>query len=245
MPYEGGTVDVVVHLLGGPEDRKQSPVLLASGGVDSWKMDLHSMFSALAQGTGFTVMAFDHSGTGETRVPLNRSADEVVQGLVRAARGPGNGQVAHFGMSFGANFSAMTRLSAAVDAAIICGGPVKVAFQEQNLKKLPYGMPGILGNAFGFDREPLFQGLVAAGAELSPAGLLQSPSNSPMLVINGANDYFVPAEDTTIFSGRPRTEVHLIPGTGHCAVSKMDEVMPIMIAWLRKWAASLEMSAVA
>ena len=47
-----------------------------------------------------------------------------------------------------------------------------------------------------------------------------------MLVINGADDYFVPQSNTLVFEGRPNTEVHLIEGTGHCAMSKAPEVVP-------------------
>ena len=36
-----------------------------------------------------------------------------------------------------------------------------------------------------------------------------------MLVVNGADDYFIPQSDTLVFQGRPHTEVHLIEGTGH------------------------------
>jgi esterase FrsA len=54
-----------------------------------------------------------------------------------------------------------------------------------------------------------------------------------MLVVNGADDYFIPQSDTLTFQGRPNTEVHLIEGTGHVAMSKAPEVMPKVIAWLR------------
>ena len=47
-----------------------------------------------------------------------------------------------------------------------------------------------------------------------------SNDNSPMLVVNGADDYFVPQSDTLVFQGRPHTEVHLVEGTGHVAMSK-------------------------
>ena len=55
-----------------------------------------------------------------------------------------------------------------------------------------------------------------------------------MLVINGADDYFVPQADTLVFEGRPNTEVHLIAGTGHVAMSKAAEVVPMVTAWLRR-----------
>lgn len=45
--------------------------------------------------------------------------------------------------------------------------------------------------------------------------------------------YFVPQADTLLFRGRPNTEVQLIPDTGHCAMSKLPDIMPTMIGWLR------------
>jgi hypothetical protein len=43
-----------------------------------------------------------------------------------------------------------------------------------------------------------------------------------MLVINGANDLLVPQADTFVVEGRTKTEVHMLPDTGHCAVSKQQ-----------------------
>ena len=56
--------------------------------------------------------------------------------------------------------------------------------------------------------------------------------NAPMLVINGENDYFVPQSDTRIFEDRPKTEVHLIAEAGHCARSKLRNVMSMVFRWL-------------
>lgn len=53
-----------------------------------------------------------------------------------------------------------------------------------------------------------------------------------MLVINGADDYFIPQSDTLVFQGRPNTEGHLVEGTGHCAMSKAPEVVPKIVGWL-------------
>jgi esterase FrsA len=74
-------------------------------------------------------------------------------------------------MSFGVNFSAMTGLSGAVDAAVNIGGPVNHAFGADNAKRLPYGMDGILGTAFGFDQKPSLQELLDGCARLYPADL--------------------------------------------------------------------------
>jgi len=50
---------------------------------------------------------------------------------------------------------------------------------------------------------------------------------------NGADDMHVPQLDTLVFEGRPNTGVRLSPDTGHGALSKLPEVMRIMIGWLR------------
>ena len=51
-----------------PERRRLSgrPVLIASGGVDTWKMDIHPWWVGLTHGAGVTTVAFDQPGTGET-----------------------------------------------------------------------------------------------------------------------------------------------------------------------------------
>jgi esterase FrsA len=156
----------------------------------------------------------------------------VIRGLADYARTLGNGKVAHFGVSFGGNFAAMSGLSGIVDGAVDLGGPVVGAFEAENVQKLPYGMHDILGNAMHWDHSPSLDELSAGLERLNRQGLLAQQRNSPMLVINGADDYFIPQSDTLVFQGRPNTEVHLVDGTGHCAMSKAPEVVPKIIAWL-------------
>lgn len=151
----------------------------------------------------------------------------------------GNGKIAHFGTWFGANYSAMTGLLGIVDAAIVLGAPVDKAFAKNALAGLPYGMPGIIGNDMGYDHQPDEAEFAEALGKLSRRMLLDRTDNAPMLVINGADDYFVPQADTRIFQGRPKTEVHLIEGTGHCAFSKLPEVMAIAFRWLQHIGLSL------
>jgi esterase FrsA len=232
VPYRGGTVDVPTHLYSADDDYANRPVLIASGGVDTWKMDIHPWWVGFTLNAGASTLAFDHPGTGETSIPLDQHADEVIRGIADYARTLGDGRVAHFGASFGGNFSAMSGLSGIVDAAVDLGGPVVESFEEQNLKNLPYGMHDILGNAMHWDHSPTFDELRAGLGQLQRRNLLAEQRNSAMLVVNGADDYFVPQSDTLVFEGRPNTEVHLIDGTGHVAMSKATEVVPKVIAWL-------------
>jgi esterase FrsA len=234
VPYRGGTVEVSVHLYSTDGDYPARPVLIASGGVDTWKMDIHPWWVGFTMNAGVTTLAFDHPGTGETAIPLDHHADEVIRGIADYARSLGDGRVAHFGVSFGGNFAAMSGLTGIVDAAVDLGGPVAEAFGADNAKNLPFGMHDILGNAMHWDHSPSVDELTAGLEDLSRRNLLAQQCNSSMLVINGADDYFVPQSDTLVFEGRPNTEVHLIEGTGHVAMSKAAEVVPMIIAWLRK-----------
>jgi esterase FrsA len=230
-PFAGGTAMAPVHLYSISGRYDQAPVLLISGGVDTWKMDIHGLCVAFAQRLGVTVLAFDQPGTGENPAPLAIEADEFVIGLARQARNIGNGKVAHFGISFGANYSAMTGLLGVVDASVVLGGPIDRAFEKEALERLPYGMPDIVSNAMGFHHPPTMPEFVSAAAKFSRRALLEKAHNAPMLVINGENDYFVPQADTRVFEGRPRTEAHLIAGAGHCARSKLPDVMSLVFRW--------------
>jgi esterase FrsA len=150
VPYRGTTTPVPVHLLSPSPNLGEVPVMLFSGGIDTWKMDLHALAVGLASAAGIAVMAFDIPGTGETQAPLDAHADDVIYGLIAHARQLGNGRVAHFGLSFGGNFSAMSGLAGAVDAAIDLGGPVDASFAPDNFAQLMFGMADIAGNAYGF-----------------------------------------------------------------------------------------------
>jgi esterase FrsA len=233
VPYRGGTVEVPVHLYSADGDYPSRPVLIASGGVDTWKMDIHPWWVGFTKGAGVTTLAFDHPGTGETAIPLDGHADEVIRGLAGYARSLGDGRVAHFGASFGGNFAAMSGLSGIVDAAVDLGGPVVRSFEPENVQNLPYGMHDIVGNAMHMDHSPTLAELSAGLWQLNRQDLLGQQRNSAMLVVNGADDYFIPQFDTLVFQGRPNTEVHLIEGTGHVAMSKAPEVVPKITAWLR------------
>jgi esterase FrsA len=236
VPYQSGTVQAPVHLFSATGDYAGEPVLMYSGGVDTYKMDLHAVCVTLAERLGITVLAFDIPGTGESTVPLTVKGDEIVLGIANEARKIGNGKVAYLGFSFGGNFSAMTGLSGAVDASIVNGGPIDKAWGIDNAKNLPFGMPDIIGNDMGFDHALTTDELMSACQQFSRRSLLDRSDNCPMLIINGENDYFVPKDDTLVFQGRRDTEVVLIPGIGHCGIlggpSKMPVVIDAVVNWL-------------
>jgi esterase FrsA len=230
LSYQGDTTPVPVHLLAAPDLPAHAPVLLVSGGVDSWKLDLHLLFVGLAMSTGARVLAFDIPGTGESQIPLSPAAAQILDGLIAAARELGDGRIAHLGISMGGYFSAYSGLAGLVDAAVVLGGPVEAAFPAD--RRWEFGMADIVGNALGFDRPPNADELGAVMNTMSLRPLLDQNINAPMLVINGAEDVHIPQHDTLVFEGRRDTRVELLPDTGHCATSKLDEVVPMMATWI-------------
>ena len=233
IPHQGSRTPVPVHIFAAPGLAEDAPVILASGGVDGWKMDFHDIFAGLAmQGTG-RVMVFDVAGTGETEVPLSaEGGGEIVSGLIAEARASGARKVAHLGISLGGYFAARTGLSGEVDAAIDWGGPVEASFAPGRSRQ--FGMSDIVGNALGYDHRPDPTELAATLAPFSLRPLLDQDRNAPMLIINGADDVHVPQHDTLVFEGRRDTEVHLFPDAGHCAPTKIGEIMPIIDRWLTR-----------
>jgi esterase FrsA len=239
LPYGDGSTPVAVHHLvpaGLPDD---APVLLASGGVDTWKMDLHNLFVVLAQRLGARVVAFDIAGTGESKVAMTPDGGgEIVRGLIAHARTLTSGPVAHLGVSMGGHFAARSGLAGEVDAAVDFGGPVEAAFARLAggpgaAGPLPGGMEGIVGNALGFDRPPTPEEAGKRLRAFSLRPLLDQDTNAPMLVVNGADDPLVPRQDTLVFQGRRATEVHLLPDAGHCGQGKFPEAARIILTWLK------------
>jgi esterase FrsA len=239
LPYQGGHTEVAVHILTAAGLPADAPVLLISGGIDTWKMDLHGMFVLMALHTRARVVAFDIAGTGESSVPMTPDGGaEMVRGLAAEARTMGNGTVAYLGFSMGGYYSARSGLAGEVDAAVVLGGPVEEAF-SRDIGTFQFGMDGIIGNALGFDHQPTAEEEAAQFDAFSLRPLLDQDTNVPMLVVNGADDVHVPQRDTLVFQGRRDTEVHLIPGTGHCAVSKWDDVLPMISDWLQRTFSSI------
>jgi esterase FrsA len=242
LPIGSESIDLPIHLFSASGAFEGGPVLMFSGGVDGFKIDIHGICMALIKRLGITILAFDIAGTGECPIALSADGgDAIIAGVAAEARRIGNGTVAYLGFSFGGNFAAMAGLSKMVDAALVLGGPVDRSFTMENAKNLPYGMAGIIGNDMHYDSEPPLATFVAGMQQFSRRSLLDQTDNVPMLIMNGANDYFVPLSDTLVFAGRARTDVHVLGDSGHCALlsgnggkSRLPDVIDLISDWLPK-----------
>jgi esterase FrsA len=57
-------VSTPVHLFSVTGQYASAPVLIYTGGVDTYKMGLHAIYVTLAQRLGITILGFDISGHG-------------------------------------------------------------------------------------------------------------------------------------------------------------------------------------
>lgn len=235
VPYRGQTTPVAVHVWRRPGVFGRS-LLVMSGGVDTWKVELHRAALAGALLTGMTVAVLDMPGTGESEVPLACDADEILAGAVeQLADRLGARRTAFFGISFGGHWSAKLALTGRVDAAVDLGGPIGAGGSNIDLGALPNGMAGIVGNALGLSKPPSRAEVARFASEFSlrRQGLLDMPASVPLLVINGTADQYIPAEDTTAFATAPNATVWLVRGATHCAAEHITRVLPAAMTWAR------------
>ncbi|POZ63595.1 alpha/beta fold hydrolase [Chromobacterium alticapitis] len=224
----------VVHLYQ-PHGAGAWPLVCVSGGVDTGKMALHRMALALALLGRFRVLAMDMPGTGESARSLRPDAENDYRAWLDHFAG--EGRRALLGISFGGHWAAKLALMGEVDAAVNLGGPLIGAseLEADHAADLPNGMTGIVAHALGLPAMPSRQEVVARlqAFSLRRQGCLERAGGSPLLVVNGEADPYVPAEETETFRSRPRTEVWRFAGLGHCAAERLPRIAPGMIAWLR------------
>lgn len=236
VPYRGGHTRVAAHLFA-PRGRggAAAPLVVLSGGVDTWKMELHRIALLFVRLGGFRVAAIDMPGTGESAIPLAPDAEVVYRGALEAVRGASL-RTASFGLSAGGPWAAKLVLTGAVDAGVDLGGPVGAAPRDgAALLRMPNGMPGIVANAVGLAAMPPPEeaGKLVELFSLRAGGLLTPRATPPLLAVNGSDDAYVPAADLDVFRAFPNATVWSIANATHCAAEKIAPVLLAIVAWLR------------
>ena len=239
IPYRGESVLVATHVYA--LDRSEpAPLVVLSGGVDTWKMELHRLAVQLMRWGKFRVVVMDMPGTGESPVFLKPDAELLYKGVIdywknqTKLRPPRIGIV---GMSFGGHWALKLALQGEVDACVSIGGPAGITMADGLfLTSLPYGMSGILANAMGYGKMPLPDEAREhyARFSLQRQGLLDSPRLPPTLVVNGDQDPYVSLDDSLAFENIENADVWLVKGTGHCAEEALPRLMPGIIGWLQQ-----------
>ena len=231
LPNNGSATRIPVHFLAAPDLPENAPVLIASGGVDSWKMDLHALFVAFALNTRMRILAFDIPGTGECPIPLSGESVDLMDGLVamheRGVTGRSRTSASRWG--------ATSRPRPAWREAWMQRSCLAAPSSPPSPPAARFNSAWRTSSATPSDRAPPSEEEMAERREgMSLRPLLDKDTNSPMIVVNGADDIHVPQQDTLVFVGRRDTRVELLPDTGHCAISKLGDVAPLMIDWLNE-----------
>src|SRR5919108_5029157 len=99
VTYRETRLALPVHRYPSPQARARATLLL-TGGVDTWKVELHRMATAFQQLGELDVVVFDMPGTGECDIALAPDADVVYTQVAEAVRRPGR-PVGVMGISFG------------------------------------------------------------------------------------------------------------------------------------------------
>ncbi|MEU8951197.1 alpha/beta hydrolase [Streptomyces sp. NPDC048489] len=208
--------------------RRRPGVLVMSGGVDTWKIEIHRMAVMTARATGLKVVTVDMAGTGENPLPLTPHSDLQLHSLVALMREENPGEpVLYFGLSFGGHWAVKLALQGAVDAAVDIGGPTGAADVPTDPLAMPYGMAGIVGNAMGLHGMPSAQEAsdLLDGFSLRRQGLLVADGGAPLLAANGDHDQYVPLADTTELASRRHSTVWIVRDATHCATERFRPLL--------------------
>ncbi len=234
VPLAHGRTPVAVHLFRRRRAAGRS-LLVLSGGVDTWKIELHRLAVGIARATGLLVAAIDMPGTGESLVALSPTADRILAATIEqlAERNSASSR-SFFGISFGGHWAAKLALSDQVDAAIDLGGPVGAGEHTLDLTSLPNGMTGIIAHALGLGELPTHEHAteLVDAFSLRRQGLLDAPSQAHLLAVNGARDPYIPLLDTTVFTSLANGTVWIIRDATHCAAERIKCVIPAALGWL-------------
>jgi esterase FrsA len=240
VPFAGraGEGDTVRFYLTRPPGVARPRVVLAWGGIDTWKEESHARLGALLRAHGFAAVLIDIPGTGESPVLASADAERQYTPVFEhlAAREDLDGaRCGVIGGSFGGYWAMKLAYTHRehVAAAVNWGGGVHITFtpewQERSRHASSYLMDLMAARARIFGGET-FADYVARCPELSllDQGLLDQPS-APLLLVNGRDDQQNSIDDLylSLDHGDPKS-ARVFDG-GHMGVGP---TVPTIVAWM-------------
>jgi pimeloyl-ACP methyl ester carboxylesterase len=221
--------------------REKPPVVVLTGGVDTWKSDVEQQVNAMLA-EGMAVFAFDMPGTGESEWPLEPDSDRVYSRALRylKARADLDGEnIGVYLQSFAGLFAVKLALvDPNVKAAVNIGGPIQLAFAPEHIRQVDDVMIATIAHAMREELDVSFEELVARAEPmaLGSQGLLRKPEKQAILLsINGAEDPLVPIDDLYIISKSGiQQDEWVYADDGHCAHKNAKEHVPKAAAWLKR-----------
>jgi pimeloyl-ACP methyl ester carboxylesterase len=247
VPFEGKEVRAYLAL---PKGVRPAPVVLAIGGLDSYKEYWGERVEEFLK-AGLGVLCLDMPGTGEAPIKIDVGAERMYSSVIDylQKRPDVDGKrLAVLGVSWGGYWGALLgftekdRLKATVDWA----GPAHAYFQPEwqtkalGTREYLFDLFAARASVYGVDKLEEF---LAYGPRMSlqARGFIGKPSTR-MLLVNGVNDSQVPIEDLYILlrAGSPK-DAWINPQGGHIgrgagwsdAKIFSDVVLPWLVQVLR------------
>jgi esterase FrsA len=221
FPYEGKTVHAYLAL---PKGIRPAPVVLAIGGLDSYKEYWCERADEFLK-AGLGIMCLDMPGTGEAPVKIDVGAEKMYSAAIDylLTRPDVDGKrLAAMGVSWGGYWSAILGFTEKerLRGTVVWGGPIHHYFQKDWQSKA-LGTREYLFDLFparaGVYRVSTIDEFFAYGPRMSlqTRGFI-GKSSAPMLLINGVNDTQVPIDDLYLLqqTGTPK-EAWVNPQGGH------------------------------
>ena len=220
-----------------PGAARPAPVLIAWGGIDTFKEDRHASTDPF-YARGMATLTIDMPGTADAPVPGSETAERMwdpILDWIAADPRLDERRVAIWGGSTGGYWA--TKLAHThrqrLAAVISQGGPAHYAFSREWIDQAesgeyPFELAATLACAFGGSTYDDWV-RIAPGLSLLDPGILDQPC-APLLCINGVNDSIFPIKDyyLVLEHGSPK-EARFWP-TGHMGTA--PDTVPTMLAWL-------------
>jgi esterase FrsA len=237
IPFEGKEIIGYLRL---PEGVERPPVVILTGGVDTWKSDIERQARAMLA-EGMAAFTFDMPGTGESAWPLEADGDRVYSRVLEylKTRSDLDGdRVGVYLQSFAGYFAVKLALvEPSVKAAVNVGGPIHHSFTLEHARTVPDVMVRTIAHAMQQNPDQPVTEMVRQiePFSLRKQGLLVPPKRqAPLLSINGDKDPLVTIEDLYVVtrSGIEQEE-WVYAGDGHCAPEHFAEHVPRAAAWIK------------
>jgi len=246
IPFEGRVIKVHFHNSNGAaENGRPQPVLIWSGGLDGWKTGGMEFKQRLME-EGFSVLAIDLPGTGESAWPLEATSDRIYGAVIEYLKTREDVDEHKIAVYFG-SFSGVFAIKMAltnrdVAAAVNHSGGIHLFFHPP-MDQIPpltttMGMRATattyaLGE-FGSSLEDIKASL--ATMSLKTQGLLKpTPNQAPLLSIYGTADRLMPIQDLEVLMDSGVRSTNLVyEGDRHMAWEHADDHQSKMIEWLKQ-----------
>jgi len=237
IPHRGKEI---IGYLRVPASEVPPPVVVVTGGVDTWKSDVEAQAKAMLA-EGMAAFTFDMPGTGESAWPLSADGETVysrVLEYLKTRPDLDGDRMAVYLQSFAGYYAVkLALLDPNVKAAVNIGGPIHHSFTLEHAETVHQGMVKTIAHAMGEDIDQPIAEMIEkiAPFSLERQGLLRAPERqAPLLSINGDQDALVTIDDLYIISESGiAQEEWVYPGDGHCASDNASEHVPKAAAWIR------------